>query len=403
MRDNEEFKTRNGKFWVLKNNINLRKELAMARLKKRRSKWYARIRIWDNNIRKEREIQIPLNTKSRVAALERLSFINQYESDLRNGLSFTFPWESTGGQLNLKRFTINDAINEWMERRLKIGVRASTLEINQNGLDHFTDAVGGSCPLEAVTVKKIDAFVDYLQFKGLSVSSINMHLRTVKAMLRYYWKRERLDRVPLIEQLKQEENNPIYITDDEFQSIMELDWLNQFYKRVFYFYRETGCRIREPFISKLDGNWLDIPNLSKGKKPRNLELAASVKKIFTELSAWLGSGYGSTLVDPADHISKKFKQALRSIGADESKRFHSLRHTFAVRRIVEKVPIFKIQKMMGHSSIATTEGYLKLDLKRLERDFPTIVYNPSKSAFRDTDFRDTDDKYLAVTESRMIN
>ena len=375
----------------------------MARLKKRRSKWYARIRIWDNNIRKEREIQIPLNTKSRVAALERLSFINQYESDLRNGLSFTFPWESTGGQLNLKRFTINDAINEWMERRLKIGVRASTLEINQNGLDHFTDAVGGSCPLEAVTVKKIDAFVDYLQFKGLSVSSINMHLRTVKAMLRYYWKRERLDRVPLIEQLKQEENNPIYITDNEFQSIMELDWLDQFYKRVFYFYRETGCRIREPFISKLDGNWLDIPNLSKGKKPRNLELAASVKKIFTELSAWLGSGYGSTLVDPADHISKKFKQALRSIGADESKRFHSLRHTFAVRRIVEKVPIFKIQKMMGHSSIATTEGYLKLDLKRLERDFPTIVYNPSKSAFRDTDFRDTDVKYLEVTESRMIN
>ena len=375
----------------------------MARLKKRRSKWYARIRIWDNNIRKEREIQIPLNTKSRVAALERLSFINQYESDLRNGLSFTFPWENTGGQLNLKRFTINDAINEWMERRLKIGVRASTLEINQNGLDHFTDAVGGSCPLEAVTVKKIDAFVDYLQFKGLSVSSINMHLRTVKAMLRYYWKRERLDRVPLIEQLKQEENNPIYITDNEFQSIMELDWLDQFYKRVFYFYRETGCRIREPFISKLDGNWLDIPNLSKGKKPRNLELAASVKKIFTELSAWLGSGYGSTLVDPADHISKKFKQALRSIGADESKRFHSLRHTFAVRRIVEKVPIFKIQKMMGHSSIATTEGYLKLDLKRLERDFPTIVYNPSKSAFRDTDFRDTDVKYLEVTESRMIN
>ena len=375
----------------------------MARLKKRRSKWYARIRIWDNNIRKEREIQIPLNTKSRVAALERLSFINQYESDLRNGLSFTFPWENTGGQLNLKRFTINDAINEWMDRRLKIGVRASTLEINQNGLDHFTDAVGGSCPLEAVTVKKIDAFVDYLQFKGLSVSSINMHLRTVKAMLRYYWKRERLDRVPLIEQLKQEENNPIYITDNEFQSIMELDWLDQFYKRVFYFYRETGCRIREPFISKLDGNWLDIPNLSKGKKPRNLELAASVKKIFTELSAWLGSGYGSTLVDPADHISKKFKQALRSIGADESKRFHSLRHTFAVRRIVEKVPIFKIQKMMGHSSIATTEGYLKLDLKRLERDFPTIVYNPTKSAFRDTDFRDTDSKYLEVTESRMIN
>ena len=160
----------------------------MARLKKRRSKWYARIRIWDNNIRKEREIQIPLNTKSRVAALERLSFINQYESDLRKGLSFTFPWENTGGQLNLKRFTINDAINEWMDRRLKIGVRASTLEINQNGLDHFTDAVGGSCPLKAVTVKKIDAFVDYLQsiffyFFGINWQIYILHASIINAVL----------------------------------------------------------------------------------------------------------------------------------------------------------------------------------------------------------------------------
>ena len=89
-------------------------------------------------------------------------------------------------------------------------------------------------------------------------------------------------------------------------------------------------------------------------------------------------------------------------GPDESKRFHSLRHTFAVRRIVEKVPIFKIQKMMGHSSIATTEGYLKLDLKRLERDFPTIVYNPSKSAFRDTDFRDTNGSLMPFLEGKAV-
>ena len=375
----------------------------MATLKKRRSKWYARIRIWANDIRKETEKQIPLKTKSKVTALERLSIVNKHESDVKNGLSFTFPWEHNGSQVKVARFTVNDAINEWMIHRSKVGIRPRTLEINQNGLDHFTDAIGGNCPLEIVSVKMIDTFVDYLQHKGLAITSTNMHIRTVKAMLMHFWKRERLDRIPLIEELKKEENNPIYITDDEFQSIMELDWLDEFYKRGFYFYRETGCRLREPFISKLDGDWLDIPNLSKGKKPRSITLSQSMKVIYLELMDWYENGYGSTLVDPAINISKRFKKSLRTIGADESKKFHSLRHTFAVRRIVEQVPVFRIQKMMGHSSIVTTEGYLKLELKRLERDFPSVVYKPVKSGFRDTEIRDTDKEYFALVDGNLIN
>ena len=67
------------------------------------------------------------------------------------------------------------------------------------------------------------------------------------------------------------------------------------------------------------------------------------------------------------------------------------------------MPVFKIQKMMGHSSIVTTEGYLKLELKRLERDFPSVVYKPVESGFRDTEIRDTDKEYHAVVDGIMIN
>tara|TARA_Y100001935_G_C17102470_1_gene406654 strand:- start:29 stop:697 length:669 start_codon:yes stop_codon:yes gene_type:complete len=222
-------------------------------------------------------------------------------------------------------------------------------------------------------------------------------------MMRHYWKRDVIERVPLIEELKKEEENPIYITDDEFQSIMELEWLDKSYKRIFYFYRETGCRLREPFISRLDGGWLDIPNLSKGKRARSIQLNDNLIKIYHEIIDWYENGYGSTLKDSAIHISKKFKRSLREIGSEESKKFHSLRHTFAVRRIVEQVPIFKIQKMMGHSSIVTTEGYLKLELKRLERDFPTIALKPVKSVFRDTKIRDTAEERFAFIDGNLIN
>jgi len=377
----------------------------MAKLKPRRSKWYARVRIWANDIRKEKEIQIPLKTKSRVTALERLSAVNKVESDIKNGILFTFPWMNDDTQIKVSRFTVSDAIKEWMNRRKKMGIRPKTLEINSNGLKHFTNVIGNTCPLEAVTVKMIDSFVDYLQSRGLSITSINIHLRTVKSMFRYYWKRERLDRVPMIEQIKIDERNPIYITDAEFQSIMELDWLDKFYKRVFYFYRETGCRLREPFFSSLDGNWLDIPNLSKGKKPRSIELIDSLEQIYKELMDWYGK-CGLVEESKGRHISKMFKKSLRFIGADEIKHFHSLRHTYAVRRIVENVPVYKIQKMMGHSSVATTEVYLKLDIKRLTRDFPTIntdYHKPVKSVFRDTNIRDTMNKNYAIVESEMTN
>ena len=84
----------------------------MATLKKRRSKWYARIRIWANDIRKETEKQVPLKTKSKVVALERLSMVNRYEADIKHGLSFTFPWEHLDNHVKVDRFTIHDAIKE---------------------------------------------------------------------------------------------------------------------------------------------------------------------------------------------------------------------------------------------------------------------------------------------------
>jgi len=104
--------------------------------------------------------------------------------------------------------------------------------------------------LASISTSDIDGFSDFMKGQGLSVTSINIYLRTLKTMFRYFWKRERLDRIPMIEQLSLKVNDPIYISDVEFQSIMELDWLDSFYKRVYFFYRETGLRLREPFRVK---------------------------------------------------------------------------------------------------------------------------------------------------------
>ncbi len=87
-----------------------------------------------------------------------------------------------------------------------------------------------------------------------------------------------------------------------------------------------------------------------------------------------------------------FKKALKSIGADERKHFHSLRNTFAVRRLIQGTSIYELKLLMGHSSVTTTEVYSNMNLKRVAQDFPTKVssyVNEAKIGKVDTKLVDT--------------
>jgi site-specific recombinase XerD len=355
-----------------------RKRQKAKNLKWRRGKWYYRVyyRLFGEN----KEKQIPLKTSSKVEARERSSEVEKVLPDIKQNLiqsggkeyGFIFPWLSDSTRTIVKRFTLKNAIDEWMSKR--IGKLAkNTTDLNQDGLNYFVKLIGDTHPLESIRTNHIESFSDWLGSRGLSKTTINIHLRTIKAMFRYYLKVDRLAKIPHIHQLRIPKTEPIYITDNELQSIMELDWLDDFYKDVFLFYRETGVRRNEPMMSVLDGSWIDIPNTSKSKVGRNIKLDKPLQSIFNELKEWLVNGYGSKLKTPDDHLSKKFKKALRSIGADESKHFHSLRHTFAVRRLIQGTSIYDLKLLMGHSSVTTTEVYSNMNLKRVAQDFPTIV------------------------------
>ena len=350
----------------------------MAYLWKRGAMWYARVQWRDVNGQKK-DKQTSLRTKSKVTARERLVLVNKVKTDIKEGLSFSFPWMNDEGQTKVLVFRIKDAVNQWMEHRKKNKIAMSTLEINQLALNYLIDCTGSKRPLDTISNTDIANYIDYLDAKGNSDTTINIHLRTIKAMLRHYHKIGKLERVPIIEQRKIPKTDPIYITDDEFQSLMELDELDDFYKRVFLLYRETGMRLREPFMSSLIGEWIDIPPESKTKSMRSIELSEPLQKVFLELKEWYDQGYGSTLIDAGDHISKMFKKSLGKIGSKDTKHFHSLRHTFAVRMLLVNTSIYDVKLMMGHSSVTTTEQYSNMNLKRVAQDFPTLVTSYAKT------------------------
>jgi integrase len=67
-----------------------------------------------------------------------------------------------------------------------------------------------------------------------------------------------------------------------------------------------------------------------------------------------------------DYVSRRFRWLCQKSGVANLK-FHDLRHTFAARLLTKGVPIYKVSKILGHSSVVVTEqhyGHLSLaDLK----------------------------------------
>ena len=300
----------------------------MASLRKRRGNWYGRIR-WSSN-GKRYEKNIPFYTQSKSTAVERLMEIRKVESYIREGMEFSFPWLSNALQTQLKRFTIEEASKHWNHKRKGI-ITPNTLSLNQQGLSYLETVCGKTFPLNAVESHHMEKFVGYLEKIGLSNTSINIHLKTVKEMFNYFKNMDKVEKIPFIKPLSIPRSEPIYITDDEFQAIMDLTCLDHFYKEVFLFYRETGIRLRELEILTLNGNWIDIPNTCKGKQGRSLELSNHLVGILIRIQAWLKSEYGSTLKNCGDHLSKRFKSCLIKVGVNKKKHLHCLRHTFAVK------------------------------------------------------------------------
>ena len=378
----------------------------MASLKKRRGVWYATVRWYDDHQR-EVEKQITLKTDQITTAKMRLAEVNNVEDTIKLGLEYSFAWLSdSSGITKVRRFTLSNAIDEWISNREKGKIRKSTLTVNSTGLNYLTHCLGSNRQLGSINNKDIEHYVDYLLSKGHSDNTINIHLRTVKAMFRHYLKIRKLETIPVIDQRKIPYTEPIYITDSEFQSIMDLDSLEVFYKKLFLLYRDTGMRLREPFIATLNGKWVDISIQSKNHAGRSIELSESLMQVYSELMTCCSSGSGSKLADPGDHISKRFKKAMQSIGIDDRKHFHSLRHTFAVRKLLMGTSIYELKLLMGHSSVITTERYSNMNLKRVLQDFPTIAQSFAKSSdFINSghDLRDTVMNSNMFIDDRMPN
>lgn len=347
----------------------------MAGLIKQGKRFYARVRMPTGHT--PREFRIPLLTGDEMAARARRLEVERRELDIKAGLEIVFPWQEKQGQTVVKRFSTKQAVKEYLQAREREDIRVSTLNIYQLALKDFMATIGRNFPVQEIGIREIDKYK--AKAKGrLSPTTINIRLRAIRTFL--FWLRERqyLESVPRIRLLNTGNSDPIYISNAEFSRIC--DQVPEYLKRVFLFYRETGCRLSEPFYGEVNGNWLTVKaETAKGKRSRDIPLTDSLRVILDEMRAkthrFEAIHTGKSPIRKTHGIkfySQAFQKACKAAGVP-GKKFHSLRHTFAVREYLRTRDIYHVAGMLGHASVTTTEIYSRFNLKRLEQDFPDLV------------------------------
>ena len=114
-------------------------------------------------------------------------------------------------------------------------------------------------------------------------------------------------------------------------------------------YKTKSRKIRTiPFNSKMEK--IIIENFETQKNNSKSEFIFSQKN---------GKPY------KVDTISKTFKKAVRDLGLPEELHWHCLRHTAASNWVNNKVPIYTVQKLLGHANVNTTQIYAKVNLQEL--------------------------------------
>ena len=357
--------------------------------KLRGTRWYARVR-WSINGRRH-EKQIPLRTSKESEAHLRMDLVRERAPSIVSGNNYTFPWMNYDGKIKVKKLTFSEVIEKYLKQRNHI--RPSTLKRDKITFNRLTDVLGSEYPIEKLVRADIEKFKSFWLGKH-KPGGINFNLRVIRTFLIWLKEEKFISERIKVKMLDIGKPLPRYFSESEFNQMMEIDWLDQFYKDAFYFYLTTGCRKSEPFLGHIDGNWLIVEtDESKTKSVRQIRINPEQMVILKEMQRKHDKHVenGMKSYTYIDRYNKMLTKALKSINSGDTRTLHCLRHTFAVMRYLKSRDIYLVKKELGHTSVVMTEKYANFDIRRLIEDFPSLVDDQYSHliSFMDTNSVDT--------------
>ena len=233
-------------------------------------------------------------------------------------------------------------------------------------------------PLLEATAEEMERYLDGLTRRGLRATTVHRRLGSLRSFFKDAQRHGLVaaDPTALYVPPKSEKRLPVYLNEAQAAAVLgalrsttPAD-LREAAIVACLFY--TGMRAGE--LVGLDVDHLQPDRLrvfGKGKKERDLFIPA---KLRAHLDAWLAvlpAGEGALFTTLGPRPGRLSYDAVRRIVVGVFVRAglggrgltpHKLRHTFATRLINKGMRIDQIQKLLGHTSIATTQRYAHTEL-----------------------------------------
>ena len=288
-----------------------------------------------------------------------------------------------------------DAFAERYLEYVRENLAARSLDNADRVMKHFRSQFGRFLleklePYHLEHYKEIRRKADW-HGKLISPSTVNMDIRSLKAAMQQAiaWGYLRENPFRAIKQIRQDKQHTPAMDIADLQPLLEATE-DERLKPLFEFAYLTGFRRGEIIHLQWKDMDLDRGLLTaqssedyrvKHGKSRTIPLSPPVKSLIEKLERLdlyvFTDKKGERFHE--DYVTKSFKRAARNAGLNESLKFHSLRATFASTLAENNVPLHKIQRLLGHSSIKTTEGYTQIPADGLREAVETLTM-PSGSS-----------------------
>lgn len=293
--------------------------------------------------------------------------------------------------VDLKR-TLKKATDEWLASLKVNGSRS--LETYTNVMKYYVWPHLGPVALERITKARIIEFRDELAPK-LAASTVNQVLATLSSAFTEFVDRGWLLVNPVrgVKRVRGAEHLYNWISSREDITKM-LSECPRGIREIAAWAVGTGMRISE--LTAL--RWADVDierrliavhrgrqGTTKSGKVRHVPILNTLMPLVREMALHRD---GAELVFPGEPgkdgkrlqrslpgVRVPFKQAAARAGLAIALRFHDLRHTFASHWVLDGGDIFRLSKILGHSSVVITQKtYAHLAPEAWQQDYHRVAF-----------------------------
>lgn len=233
-------------------------------------------------------------------------------------------------------------------------------------------ALAGDCKLTAISFRHVDLY-KAARLKAVSPVSVNVELRSLRTIFNIAQRWGLIESNPFVkvQLVRIPEVMPAFFTKEDFQKFLDAVG-NHRLRDVFVFAVLTGLRRGEILNLKWSDIDLDrkiaqiqssVTYKVKAGKRRIIPLSEQAVELLQNRKVRARCEYvfdyrGRQVL--GGHVTHVMKKCVLKAGLDKRLHPHSLRHTHATWLVQNRVSIYEVKELLGHSSVTTTSRYSHL-------------------------------------------